>query len=373
MIFRTKKKNLLLTSAMFGSLIFAACTEQSEDQGVTSESEVSTMAIHISEMDMESIRLVSEEDHNRLVVMKYMEALSTSLREEVEAELMAPGYEVIRPEFANMDYHADGSQLGDMADPMDVAIANRRDSVDTFIAQDDMVVIRYRISGTHAGNFYGIPATGTDIDILAGAIFWLDGGKIIKSWWMADEAGFLRQVGQPLPARADGRWEAWPHVLPVRTGNDLMEEFLANPEDSQEYLNKLQLTAWKAPAYRDQVLHEDQSQRTGLRSGFFHIVNAAPPEMVRQYPFSGAFPDRVDQIATLIADGKRAVILFRLTATNSNSLVGIPAQDRQVAAYEFGYQEFDGEVWKFNMWFGDDLGLLLQLGGSQDHWFQNED
>lgn len=370
-MFRTKKENLSLISILFGSLVLAACAEQAEELQEAAEPELDTMAINIAEMDMGSRYLVPEEDYNRLVVMKYMEALSTSLREEVEADLMAPGYEVIRPEFANMDYHAEGSQLADMADPMNVAIANRRDSVDTFIAQDDMVVIRYRITGTHAGNFYGIPATGTDIDILAGAIFWLDEGKISRSWWMADEAGFLRQVGQPLPARADGRWEAWPHVLPVRTGNELMEEFLANPESSQAYLNKLQLTAWKAPAYRDQILHEDQSQRTGLRSGFFHIVNAAPPEMVQQYPFSGAFPDRVDQVAALIAEGKRAVILFRLTATNTNSLVGIPAQNREVAAYEFGYQEFDGEVWKFNMWFGDDLGLLLQLGGSQDHWFQN--
>ena len=151
-----------------------------------------------------------------------------------------------------------------------------------------------------------------------------------------------------------------------------MEEALANPVDSQEYRNKLQLNAWKAPAYKEEVLHPDQSQRTGLRSGFLHIVASAPQEMREQYPFVPAFPDRVDQIAALIADGKRAVILFRLTATNTVSLVGIPARGRQVSAYEFGYQEFDGEVWKYNMWFGDDLGMLLQLGGPQDHWFQDQ-
>ncbi len=314
---------------------------------------------------------VSEEDYNKLVVMKYMEALSTSLRPDVEAELLAPGYQVIRKEFANMDYHAAGSQLADMADPISVAITNRRDSVDVYIAEGNVVVVRYNLSGTHSGNFYGIPATGKDIDIVAAAIFWLDDGRIIKSWWMADEAGFLRQVGQQLPARDDGRWEAWPHVLPARTGNDIMEEALANPVDTEEYRNKLQLTAWKAPAYREQVLHKDQSQRKGLRSGFFHIVNAAPPELIQKYPFGGAFPDRVDMITNLHSDGKRAVIVFRLTATNTTSLVGIPATDRKVSAYEFGFQEFDGEVWKFNYWFGDDLGMLLQLGGPQDHWFQN--
>lgn len=315
--------------------------------------------------------LVSQQDHNKLVVMKYMEAYSTSLLPQVSAELLSPDHELIRPEFANMDYHSAGSQLAAQADPINEAISNRRTVVDTYIAEGDQVIIKYQITGTHSGNFYGIPATDTYIDVLAGAVFWLEDGKITRSWHMADEAGFLIQIGQPLPARNDGRWEAWPVVLPTRTGDEIMEEALANPIDSQEYLNKLQLNAWKSPKYKEQVLYEDQSQRTNLRSGFLHIVRSAPPKLIEQYPFGGAFPDRVDNIAAMIADGKRAVILFRLTATNTVSLVGIPPQNRPVSAYEFGYHEFNGDVWKYNMWFGDDLGLLLQLGGSQDHWFQN--
>lgn len=369
MLLRTKKEHLLLVGFLFGGLFLTACSEQAEEPSSDSAPEMAAHEAASSEMD--TGYEVSEEDYNRLVVMKYMEAYSTSLRDQVEAELMAPGYEVIRPEFANMDFHSAGSQLADMADPMNQAIANRRDVVDMYVAEGDMVIVRYYIKGTHSGNFYGIPATGTDVDLISGAMFWLEDGKITKSWWMADEAGFLKQVGQTLPARADGRWEAWPVVLPTQTGDELMEAALANPIDSQEYLNKLQLNAWKSPTYKEQVLNPDQSQRTGLRSGFLHIVASAPPEMIAQYPFLPAFPDRVDNIAALAADGKRAVILFRLTATNEVSLVGIPAQNRPVSAYEFGFQEFDGDTWKFNMWFGDDLGMLLQLGGPQDHWFQD--
>ncbi len=361
----SKKPYLVLMLLGFG-LFIVGCGESGDQHAVNDamhEEMSATMGTHYP---------VSEEDYNKLVVMEYMEAYSTSLLPEVSVELLSPDYELIRAEFANMDYHAAGSQLADMADPMNEAIANRRDLVDMYIADGDMVVVRYQIRGTHAGNFYGIPGTGTEVDVLAGAMFWLEDGKITKSWHMADEAGFLIQVGEQLPARADGRWEAWPFVLPTQTGDEIMEAALANPIDSQEYLNKLQVNAWKSPAYKEQVLLADQSQRTGLRSGFLNIVARAPLDLRTEYPFGPAFPGRVDHIAMLASDGKRAAILFRLTATNSVSLVGLPAQDRPIAAYEFGFHEFDGEVWKFNMWFGDDLGMLLQIGGPQDHWFQTE-
>ena len=77
-------------------------------------------------------------------------------------------------------------------------------------------------------------------------------------------------------------------------------------------------------------------------------------------------------IAEMMADGKWVMILFRLTATNTQSLFGIPAQDRLVDAYEIGFMEFDGDKWAYRWFFGDDLGMLLQMGGPMDYWFQNE-
>ncbi len=346
------------------SLAFIGCTNIQE----TTTNNSPTPAQNHTTQDQK----IATKNLNKLIVMDYMEALSTSLMPVVSAKILSPNYQELRKEFANMDYHAAGSELAAAAAPLKTAITHRRNRADAFIAEDDIVIVRYYISGTHSGNFYGIPATDKSFDIPAAAVFWLEDGKITKSWSMADEAGFLRQIGKPLPARADGRWEAWPHVLPARTGNEIMKEALANPIDSQEYRNKLQLNAWKAPAYKKQVLHADQSQRKGLRSGFFNLLDAGTQPGIKDNPFLAAFPDRVDMISNLVADGKRAVIQFRLTATNSRSLFGIPSKNRPVSAVEFGFQEFDGETWKFNWWFGDDLGMLLQIGGPQDYWFQGE-
>jgi len=323
--------------------------------------------------NVSAVQAKSQEDNNKQVIQKYMEALSTTNHETVAAELRAANFTEIRPEFHNLNHHASGSELADAAQPISVAIKNRRDVVDIIMAEGDAVAVRYRIQGVHNGNFYGIPATGQSFDIDAAALFWLEDGKITQSWSMADEAGFLKQIGQPLPARADGRLEAGPNFLPVVTGDAHLTDLLAIPEESQTYRNKLMINAYKADNPPDGLLPPPEEYGVGQRRGFLNLTNSAPAEAAEQFPFGGAFPDRTDMIAKMMADGKWVMILFRLTATNSQSLFGIPALDRPVSAYEFGFMEFDGNKWVTRWFFGDDLGMLLQMGGPQDYWFNGDD
>lgn len=317
--------------------------------------------------------LVSQQAYNKLVVMEYMEALSTTNHQAVAAKLLAPDYLEIRPEFHNMNYHASGSELANLAQPMLTAIPDRRDIVDVVMAEDNKVAVRYRILGTHQANFHGIPATGKGFDIDAAALFTLADGKITTGWFMAEEAGLLKQIGQPLPARKDGRWEAGPSTLPVMTGDEHIAILLDNPVDSQAYRNKLMINAYKAKNPPAELKPKPEQYGAGLRRGFANLTNSAPAAAAKQHPFGGAFPDRVDMVADMMAEGKWVMILFRLTAINSESLFGIPALDRPVAGYEFGFMEFDGEDWVYRWFFGDDLGMLLQMGGPQDYWFKGDD
>lgn len=332
-----------------------------------------TLAILCCTSQLVIAQTVSEQDYNKLIVMKYMEFYSTGERQAIEAELLSSNHERIRSEFHNMRHHTLDSELMESAEPLQVAIQNRRDVVDVVMAEGDMVAVRYRIHGEHAGNLYGIPATGESIDIQSAALFWLEDGQITKSWFMADEAGLLVQIDQRLPERADGRWEAGPVYLPVKTGDEYYAELLANPVDSQEYRNKLMLAAYKSVNKPEELYPPPGGNGIPLRRGFAHLTNFATPEAAVELPFLGAFPDRVDMLGGLMADGKWVMILFRLTATNSTSLFGIPALDRQVSAYEIGFMPFDGEIWDFRWFYGDDLGMLMQLGGSQDYFFPDRD
>jgi steroid delta-isomerase-like uncharacterized protein len=67
--------------------------------------------------------------------------------------------------------------------------------IDELIAEGDKVVARCTVTGTHAGDFFGIPATGKQIKINGVYIVRIADGKIAEHWGMNDEAGLLRQLG----------------------------------------------------------------------------------------------------------------------------------------------------------------------------------
>ncbi len=63
------------------------------------------------------------------------------------------------------------------------------------IAEADKVVIRWSFSGTHQGNFIGIPATGKKVKWTGITIHRIAGGKIVEEKGEGDYYGFLRQAG----------------------------------------------------------------------------------------------------------------------------------------------------------------------------------
>lgn len=67
--------------------------------------------------------------------------------------------------------------------------------VEEFVAEGDKVTTRWRSSGTHRGEFMGIPATGRTAHITGMAIHRIAGGKIVESWNRWDTLGLLQQLG----------------------------------------------------------------------------------------------------------------------------------------------------------------------------------
>jgi len=63
------------------------------------------------------------------------------------------------------------------------------------IAEDDKVVTRWRMRGTHRGEFRGIAPTGNELDITGIGIFRFADGKVVESWDNLDQLGMMRQLG----------------------------------------------------------------------------------------------------------------------------------------------------------------------------------
>ena len=63
------------------------------------------------------------------------------------------------------------------------------------LAEGDKVVTRYTWSGTHQGEYYGIPATGKQVNWTSTATFRIAGGKIRETWLNYDRLGMMQQLG----------------------------------------------------------------------------------------------------------------------------------------------------------------------------------
>jgi steroid delta-isomerase-like uncharacterized protein len=80
------------------------------------------------------------------------------------------------------------------------AFPDGRHHFDFSIAEDDKVVTWGKFTGTHLGNFQGLPATGRSVVITITHIDRLVDGKIAEHWGTGDQSGMMQQLGiVPIP------------------------------------------------------------------------------------------------------------------------------------------------------------------------------
>ncbi|HTW05774.1 MAG TPA: ester cyclase [Streptosporangiaceae bacterium] len=73
--------------------------------------------------------------------------------------------------------------------------------VDAVSADDDYATIVYRISGTHRGDYMGVPPTGRHFDVRGIQLGRFVNGMFVERWGSSDGMGILTQLGivAPLP------------------------------------------------------------------------------------------------------------------------------------------------------------------------------
>jgi predicted ester cyclase len=55
--------------------------------------------------------------------------------------------------------------------------------------------VHLRVTGTHSGTLFGMPATGRHIDVRQMQFEWLKDERIWQHWRVTDELTLLRQLG----------------------------------------------------------------------------------------------------------------------------------------------------------------------------------
>ncbi len=133
---------------------------------------------------------MSTEDNKRLVRRFYDEVLN------------GKSFQVLE-ELATSDYQehdmlpGQGAGLAGLRGRVELLMGALDSSftIEDIIAEGDRVVVRWTNSGTHVGEFAGIPATGKSFTIAGIDVYRMDGGKMAEHWHVVDQLAMLQQLG----------------------------------------------------------------------------------------------------------------------------------------------------------------------------------
>jgi len=76
-----------------------------------------------------------------------------------------------------------------------VGFSERKFIVKEIFADGDKLVKYWQFKGKHTGTFFGIPATGKDVDVIGCTIAKMKDGKIAEEQDFMDNLDFMQQIG----------------------------------------------------------------------------------------------------------------------------------------------------------------------------------
>ena len=82
-----------------------------------------------------------------------------------------------------------------IVDLFHAAFPDVRWTIDDMVAEGDRVAMRLTMSGTHRGDFFGIPPTGKRVEVGGTDIVRIENGQVAEHWGYNDDLGLMRQLG----------------------------------------------------------------------------------------------------------------------------------------------------------------------------------
>ncbi len=130
---------------------------------------------------------------NEGIVRRLYEEVWNKHRFELLDELMSPSHALQAPNIS-------GSSIGPEAYKRNVLLFHKAYpdlhwTIDDTIADKDKVVACWTISGTHGGDYMGIPATNKKVSVEGITIHHITDGKIMDSYSNWDVQSMMKQLG----------------------------------------------------------------------------------------------------------------------------------------------------------------------------------
>ncbi len=130
---------------------------------------------------------------NKAIILRLYEEVWNEKKLEVLNELVSPSHALYGPNFS-------GSAVGPEAYKLRVSAFNAgfpdlHWTIEDIVAENEKVVARWTFSGTHQGDYMGVPATNKRVSVDGMTIHHMAGGKIMDSYSHWDALGLMQQLG----------------------------------------------------------------------------------------------------------------------------------------------------------------------------------
>jgi len=174
-------------------------------------------------------------EENKAIVRRFVATIPNKGDLAAVDELLASGFALHFPGIPMLE----GTDVFEaITAAMEAAFPDLVETIDDLVAEDDRVVERFTLRGTHLGEFMGIAPTGRSVSWAGIAIYRLADERIAECWvepnllGLAVQIGLPRRLAHPAPegrATADGPRER----MVLRRDDPLPQEVEAQAADRQ--------------------------------------------------------------------------------------------------------------------------------------------
>ena len=131
---------------------------------------------------------------NKATVRRFLEEAFGQGKPEVVDEVLDPDFVCHDPNSETGEIRGADTVKGEVG-YFHNAFPDFRWTVEDQLAEGDKVTTRYTLSGTHEGEFFGVPASGRRVEVSGINIDRFEGGKLVEEWASYDLLGAMRQLG----------------------------------------------------------------------------------------------------------------------------------------------------------------------------------
>ncbi|GAB3401659.1 hypothetical protein GCM10027318_09430 [Massilia agilis] len=131
-------------------------------------------------------------EHNRRLLTSYFEQVWNQGQVDVLDELLATDYINHSPSTPNPP--AGPAGLKPIVQAMRAGIPDLHYDILDMVVAPDKVAVYTRVTGTHSGELFGMPASHRKIDVRQMQVEWIRDGRIWQHWRITDEAALVRQI-----------------------------------------------------------------------------------------------------------------------------------------------------------------------------------